>query len=366
MKDSLAQALLGKVMGWDEPDVDTAIELRRLQTLSRYKYDHYERFRLGRKFIESLAGWLQQFEPGQERRIALDFVESRLIFVSNTEMEQLVQILYKRVIRPIIRKHVSNKLGLPTYAVSRIESKPEFIQARRQSLFLGLSDGARIDEFRRSNRDLSHEQLYATYEVAEPRLAEMRRQLLKDRRQGSSEPIQFELVFLVDDFAGSGKSILRKTGARFEGRLQKFSELLRSYCEGEASVFSTATEIHICLYVATQQAVEHLDGLIRENTAAAWRIPPQVHAVQVLDQRHRIDEGEEPGFCKLLEKYYDPAIEDAAKQIGGTSSKFGFAECALPLVLSHNTPNNSVSLLWAPAPMKALFPRFERHVEMKG
>jgi hypothetical protein len=27
--------------------------------------------------------------------------------------------------------------------------------------------------------------------------------------------------------------------------------------------------------------------------------------------------------------------------------KYGYANCALPLVLEHNTPNNSISLLWA-------------------
>jgi len=368
MKDSLAQALLGKVMGWGESDLGSAEDLRHLQTLARYKYDYYERFRPGRKFIESLADWLQQFEPGHERRVALDFVESRLMFISNTEMEQLVQILYREVIRPIIRGYVGGKLSLPSYEVARIENKPEFMQARRQSLFLGLSDGARIDEFRRSNRELSHEQVYATYEIAESRLSEMREKLLQDRQQGSSAATQFELVFLIDDFAGSGKSILRKEGAQFEGRLHRFSELLRSHSNSKTSVFSGPnTEIHICLYVATEQAVEHLTHLIKEYTAAAaaWNCPPQVHAVQLLDHRHKIGESKEPEFCKLLDKYYDSAIEDEAKQVGGSSSKYGFAECALPLVLSHNTPNNSVSLLWAPAPMKALFTRFERHAERK-
>jgi hypothetical protein len=367
VKDSLAQALLGKVMGWDEPDLSAAEDLRRLQTLAGYKYDHYERFRPGRKFIESLADWLQQFQPGQERRVALDFVESRLIFVSNAEMEQLVRILYPTVIRSIIREYVASKLGLPPYRVAQLERRSEFALVRRQSLYLGLSDGARIDEFRRSNRELSHEQVYATYEVAEPRLTEMRAKLLQDRAQGSSVATKFELVFLIDDFAGSGKSILRRTGEQFEGRLKRFSALLQDDSNSSPSVFSGPdTKIHICLYMATQQAVDHLTQLIAYYTDAAWNSPPQVHAVQVLNDQHKAGDATAPEFCQLLDKYYDPAIEDAAKQVGGTSSKYGFAECALPLVLSHNTPNNSVSLLWAPPPMKALFPRFERHAESKG
>ena len=367
MKDSLADALLGSVMGWDELEPGTVETLRHLQVLARHKYDQYERFSAGRKFIESLADWLRQFEPGQERNIALDFVKRRLIFVSHSEMEQLVGILYQKLIRPIIRKHVSSKHGLPIYAVSQIESMPEFARARRRSLFLGLSDGARMDEFRRNNRDVSNEQVYATYEVAEPRLAEMRRQLLRDQLQDSSEPIQFELVFLLDDFAGSGKSILREENGKFAGRLQRFSDLLCQDTSSEVSVFSGRnTEVHICLYVATQQAVDQLTESINSYTTSAWNRSPIVHAVQILDPDQRIEPSKEPDFCQLLDKYYNPEIEDSAKGVGGTSSKYGFAEGALPLVLSHNSPNNSISLIWAPPPMKALFPRFQRHTETGG
>ena len=282
-------------------------------------------------------------------------------------MEQLVGILYQKLIRPIIRKHVSSKHGLPIYAVSQIESMPEFARARRRSLFLGLSDGARMDEFRRNNRDVSNEQVYATYEVAEPRLAEMRRQLLRDQLQDSSEPIQFELVFLLDDFAGSGKSILREENGKFAGRLQRFSDLLCQDTSSEVSVFSGRnTEVHICLYVATQQAVDQLTESINSYTTSAWNRSPIVHAVQILDPDQRIEPSKEPDFCQLLDKYYNPEIEDSAKGVGGTSSKYGFAEGALPLVLSHNSPNNSISLIWAPPPMKALFPRFQRHTETGG
>ena len=78
MKDELAERLLSKVMNW------SAEQLRdhggALQDLARYKYDEYEGFRLGEKFLESLARWLHQFEP-EERRIAVNFVLKRLVFI---------------------------------------------------------------------------------------------------------------------------------------------------------------------------------------------------------------------------------------------------------------------------------------------
>ena len=42
-------------------------------------------FSPGRRFIESLALWLRQFETKEERRLAYDFVRERLIFISNAE-----------------------------------------------------------------------------------------------------------------------------------------------------------------------------------------------------------------------------------------------------------------------------------------
>ncbi len=62
-------------------------------------------------------------------------------------------------------------------------------------------------------------------------------------------------------------------------------------------------------------------------------------------------------FDKLLHQNYDCSVEDEHKG----KVLHGFFECGLPLVLSHNTPNNSVYLLWETKKTRALFPRFERH-----
>ena len=62
MQDSNAAKLLARVMGWQ--DQDSVLEhVAELQLLAYYKYDHYQRFGPGRRFIESLALWLKQFDP---------------------------------------------------------------------------------------------------------------------------------------------------------------------------------------------------------------------------------------------------------------------------------------------------------------
>jgi hypothetical protein len=55
-------------------------------------------------------------------------------------------------------------------------------------------------------------------------------------------------------------------------------------------------------------------------------------------------------------------------KVGGEQAHYGFAKTGLFLVLEHNTPNNSIALLWAEAdgdspapPMRPLFRRRQRH-----
>ena len=55
-------------------------------------------------------------------------------------------------------------------------------------------------------------------------------------------------------------------------------------------------------------------------------------------------------------------------KVAGTDAKLGFGQCALPLILEHNTPNNSIALIWADTPgehdrrhaMRPLFRRRQR------
>jgi hypothetical protein len=79
------------------------------------------------------------------------------------------------------------------------------------------------------------------------------------------------------------------------------------------------------------------------------------------------DTGQEP-FLKLVDTYYDDSIETKHMKLGGEDARLGFGKCALPLVLEHNTPNNSLALLWADTDgengkhsMRPLFRRRQRH-----
>jgi hypothetical protein len=68
----------------------------------------------------------------------------------------------------------------------------------------------------------------------------------------------------------------------------------------------------------------------------------------------------------MASDYYDERVFDVHLAVGGTTDvRLGFAGCALPVVLAHNTPNNSVFVLWGPEDLRfnGLFPRVSRYRE---
>jgi len=245
MQDALAQRILAAVMGWKEDRLLQEQDV--LQTLAQYKYDSYEQFEPGVKFVESLAVWLNQFDQA-DRESAYRFVREHLVFISATEMGHLVRSVYPDQIRPIVRNSAAEVLRCSRFALRHIESSSAFRMLLRRSLFLGLSDGARIDLFRRSTEQLDNEQVHPAYEISDEKLIEMGREL-SEALAGSGDGVSstFRFLFLLDDFAGTGTTMLRKKlDGTWTGRLKKVSDRLHN--AAQLKVFDRASlDVHVCL-----------------------------------------------------------------------------------------------------------------------
>jgi hypothetical protein len=358
LKDELAERTLAKQMGWTATDTE---RLRRtvgdLQALARLKYDDYGMFRPGVKFLESLVGWLDQFEP-QERQDALAFVLKSLIFLSFAEIDHLIGCVYPDFIRQSLLDRVARATGGDRFRVAQLAADERFRELQRRTLVLGLSDGARLDQLRRASPALSTEQFHPTYWVEKLAMEDRREALAKALKQyGSAAPNTFAQVVLVDDFSGSGFSMLRPDGAgSYEGKLWKIRNLLSEHPQH----FDDDLEVVIVLYVATAQARNHV-----EQTMRAAQLEWDMRVVMPLPEGIRVSVTW-PTIVELSGRYYDPLLDDRHKG----NVPLGFENCELPLVLHHNTPNNSICLLWGDTvgqekalPLRALFPRYERHHE---
>lgn len=368
MKDALAETLLAHVLGWGAAEV--ASERPRLQALASYKLDEYQQFSPGMRFVESLARWLHQFQSAEQRYAAYRFVMDRLLFFSAAEMSHLVESAYPDHVRPYIIRRAAATLRTPPRLVGRVVGSAEFRVEQRRCLFLGLSDGARIDIFRRANRELSHEQIVHTHELAPSRvkdcLDELGNDLGKMSHQGP-KPWLFRTIVLLDDFSASGSSyyaLKTSEGKPPAGKIAKFYRRLTDWHDPLSRLVEfDDLEVVILLYVATEGARDYL----RARSAQVWGRPCHVEIVQTIPASCRVARGSDAAMDTLIETYYDHSVFDESMKKGGTEdARYGYAGNALPVVLHHNAPNNSIFLLWAyeNLSVRGLFPRVQRHKEV--
>lgn len=370
LKDQLAEELLAKVMGWKNP-ADFVEHGRPLMVMAAYKYDEYQQFSPGMRFIESLASWLGQFKTTAQRQVALAFIRDRLVFLSGAEMNHLVSISYPDHIRPILLSKAAAESGLPRWHIGKVGNSLEFRVRERRCLFLGLSDGSHTDILRRANPHLQNEQIRQSHELTADRCAELRKELAKDLttlfgRAPSEEESAFRSVVLLDDFSASGMSYIRKKeGGKPAGKVGKFLTSLSDSGGPLAELFcKKSLEIILTLYMATDTAERVLLEGLSELCQPRGYVSNLV-IVQKFPENQRLARGSLPDFDPLIDAHYDRDNETTSTALGGTDLKYGFAGGCLPLVLSHNTPNNSIGLLWADGrSMRSLFPRVTRHKDL--
>ncbi|MEO8350637.1 MAG: hypothetical protein ABI680_02830 [Chthoniobacteraceae bacterium] len=369
MREQLAERLLARVMAW-APD-DVARERPILQAMAAYKYDEYQQFSPGMRFVESLALSLSRLKTAAEKATFYEFVKKRLIFFSTAEINHLVSVAYPDFVRPHLLRQAAEQQGLNPYHIAKVAGTNAFKIRERECLFLGLSDGARTDTFRRtSSPHIGHEQVLQSYEISTGRVSKLLEKLRGVVTQfagedGYAKEARFRTVVLLDDFSASGTSYLRREGDKFKGKIGDFHrDIIDTNNPMSQLVNLKDAEILLVLYIATDQARNHLNKALDE----LWRplnVPFEILVVHPLDANICLRPGAGDVMEEILEAYYDKDIEDEHTRKGSTDLKFGYAQCGLPLVLSHNTPNNSIYPLWADsAKLRPLFPRISRHKEL--
>src|SRR5436853_580874 len=75
-----------------------------------------------------------------------------LVYVGHPEMERLVEAFFPKTIRNHLLDQVAAQLKVPKYRVwSSVDGPEAYKRLRRKTLYMGLSDGARLDALRHSN-----------------------------------------------------------------------------------------------------------------------------------------------------------------------------------------------------------------------
>jgi hypothetical protein len=366
MKQMIGLRILSDIMEWKEDR--SRKEFAWLQLMSRLKYDGYRDFVAGMRFIESLADWLQQFEQA-ERQAAYDFVRNHLVYIGPGEIQHLVEIFYPEHVQKRLLKDVARNLGIKTYQVwANPDAAAGFKRMLRKCLFFGLSDGARIETFRRTNSaNISNEQVLLATEISNDKW----KQLLEDLRDNLKDTsARFVFAFLLDDFVGTGTTLLRDEDGIWKGRLPRFWKAVEPFLD---SHFEPDWVLGVHHYIATESASSAIDDrnqlITKYEGTNKWFANVEFSFGTILPASLRLDDEHYPSFMRLVKKYYSTSIQTKHTAKGGGSDvRLGFGQCALPFVLEHNTPNNSVALLWADTDgsdgqhaMRPLFRRRQRH-----
>lgn len=379
MNQNLGLKVLGQIMKW--PDDRARREFDWLRLMARLKYDGYRDFQAGMRFIESLTTWLQQFKQPQ-RETAYAFVRCTLVYIGPSEMQRLVEQFYPRIVRDRLVRMVAAECDIQPYRVlADPDAQATEKRLRRQTLFMGLSEGAHIDTLRRTNSGLlSNEQFVQGTQVDTEKWKDLLDHLRKDL---DIQDARFRLVYLIDDFAGTGTTFLRCDKKEWEGKLLRFKDSVEHTKDvlGGDKLFEDDWELCVHHYVASRAAADAIKERLEEAKASEafpedWAQAMQTSFGMVLPPDLPIDRvpGRHDDFVELTQIYYDPIIRTKDTDVGGvTHLGLGYGGCALPLVLEHNTPNNALALLWAesdggdrdgtlaPA-MRPLFRRRHRHV----
>jgi len=354
MTDALAERLLTKIMKWESETL--ANERFQIQMFAEIKYDNYQKYTQGMKYVESLALWLYNFDES-DRTILYNFIKNELIYISELQMRNLVEMAYQFYIKPNMLKKV--KTICLSSEIADFEKRKEIHEKLiKKSLFLGLSDGSHIDLFRRANPHLSNEQINVYYDISSGRIGDMLKNMpkLKEINNGIS------CIYLLDDFSGSGISFIRKEGTEWKGKIVKFIERLEEY-----KIDVTNIDIMLLLYVSTQDSIDHISTQLKafkeEKLIEAEYSVSAIQYIEKPNYDHKI--------INLFEKYYDRfemhKIEDIHYKKGNYGFPYlGFNEGGLPLVMFHNTPNNALPIIWFEKnDYSGLFPRVTRHKEVQ-
>ena len=377
MNSNLANQLLASIMKWDAPIL--ASERAALEFMGSMKYDAYDRYMPGMRFMSSLVQWLNDIKE-EDRNEAYKFIKEKLVFISSIQMNYLVDLLYDSKIRPILLDMSTVETGMPSYKCSSKVVRTRFEIEKRSALVIGLSDGAHTDILRRS-AGFNNEQVLTNYYPDGKKLKDMLDELRKDQKMKGIEEPFFRRIFLIDDFTASGKSFIRfdESGGEYHGKLKRIIDELciKGYVEKGQKIEHLSyllnpeqkIQIDILFCIATEKARNNIKSSLEDYLKFVNlqdRVEFNIHIVQILENKLSIDIKTDKDLVKLLKKdehFVEECVISKSYKVGKNDNPWlGFDECALPVVLAHNTPNHSLPIIWQNAErFHGLFPRINRH-----
>ncbi|KVO30886.1 hypothetical protein [Burkholderia ubonensis] len=359
-------------MSWTDEDATSAFAW--LELMVDYKFDHYKQYGPGRRFYVHLLRWLSQFDA-VDRECAWQLLREQLVYVNQDEMNHMISLTGSIIDREM-RAAVAKRLNLPVYRVLEDATATRELEVMRcRTLYVGVSDGAHIDVFRRYNEGrISNEQVVSMIEISVTKQDTLKEKL-RERLDvlDPAAPATFGWVCLIDDFTASGTTSIRCKDDVWEGKVCRFMKESANIRDGSPLISTDAyVQVHhyLASHEASQKVTRLLDGYAKQHLDKCF-VATFTH---VFSDDIVIAATPDSQVAALLQRRYDPSIETKHT---GKGIALGYKQGGLPVVLDHNTPNNSIATLWAQSDpskkdmyvaenhMWPLFPRRQRHSDVR-
>lgn len=297
----------------------------------------------------SIEKWLSNFSTDKEKLHAL-YLLSKFMYFGAVPMRNLLKSLYRDLFRyPLIESIRRNNKN--TLDSALIENK--FKEEERNTKFLGVGNpsesGAHLLYFFRQENKLSKKMFVYTDEILDRSKAPIRLRFPKVKHY----------VF-IDDFCGSGS--------------QATSDNIIKRCVSELKNLSTDVKISYLMLFATSTGIKN----VKDS-----RLYDRVEAVIELDDTYKCFDANSRIFPQrddsLFEKDFTkefcyrlgrPLFRNINQKEGWTGANLealsdatalGWNDCQLLLGFFHNTPDNTLPIIWYDEEDIDWFPIFKRY-----
>lgn len=317
--------------------------------IEQFKKDMWERIQIlnstiweNRILKTKVDNWLQNFSQEEEKVMAL-YLLSEFMYFGDSQMRVLLKSLYRDLFRyPIIE--VIRKSLADTLDSNAIELK--FSEELKNTRFIGIGNpsesGAHLLYFFRQENNLSKRNFIQTDEI------------------NTAANIDVQRVVFLDDFCGSGSQVKRDKG------LTDFVTYLKTTRPG--------VKIDYLMLVGTEVGIANI---------AKTSLFDNVNAVIQLDNSFKVFESNSRYFMDVDLPFVLDEVKKFASEYGSiliaklcevegitipaqiavcaSNNALGFGNCQLLVGFHHNTPDNTLPIIWYDEKNHTWNPIFKRY-----
>jgi hypothetical protein len=297
---------------------------------------------------QNIKNWLNNFTTDQEKLLALHLL-SEFIYFGSVQMRQLLKSLYRDLYRYPIIETIRRK---NSHSIDKNIIEKEFKEIERKTRFFGVGNpsesGAHLLYFFRQENCLSKTLFINTNEII---------------HYNSGTPKlkhpDLDYYIFIDDFCGSGSQVTGDTG--LNNTIQHVRKLKPSATIFYLMLFGTSDGLK---NVSNSKMFDHVDTVIEIDDTFKCFSPNSRHFDPKNPHINRLD-SQSMAFAYGL-----PLIKDIIqKEIGVTPNldivskrnALGFRDCQLLLGFHHNTPDNSLPIIWYDEDSISWMPIFKRY-----